>query len=98
MSNPNPALIKMYLRNLLKTLEEKKPEEKVTHCKRTDGTSRAYFHTKEEADAFANDPVNVAYHGDVTTFCAACGFFHLSRLDWLEHLPFETVATKRTIN
>jgi len=25
MSNPNPALIKMYLRNLLKTLEEKKP-------------------------------------------------------------------------
>ncbi len=98
MSNPNPALIKMYLRNLLKALEERKQEEKVTHCKRTDGTNRAYFHTKEEADAFALDPANVNYHGDIATFCAACGFFHLSRPDWLEHLPFEMVATKRTIN
>ena len=97
MSKPNAVLVKLYLRNLLKALEEK--EEKVnTHCKRTDGSDRAWFHTREEADAFANDPANVAYHGDVTTFCKACGFFHLSRPDWLEHLPFETVATKRTIN
>ncbi len=98
MSNPNPGLIKMYLRNLLKALEEKEQEEKVTHCKRKDGTNRAYFHTKEEADAFAKDPTHPAYHGDITTFCTACGFFHLSRPDWLEHLPMETAATKRTIN
>ncbi len=69
MSKPNAALVRHYLKNLLKALEEK--EEKVnTHCKRTDGSDRAWFHTKEEEDAFAIDPANVAYHGDVTTFCA----------------------------
>ena len=98
MSKPNATLVKHYLNNLLKALEEKKQEEKVAHCKRTDGTNRAWFHTKEAADAFALDSANVNYHGDVTTFCTACGFFHLSRPDWLEHLPMETVATKRTIN
>ena len=97
MSKPNAVLVKHYLKNLLKALEEK--EGKVsTHCKRSDGTNRAWFHTNEEADAFALDPANVNYHGDITTFCGACGFFHLSRPDWLAHLPFETVATKRTIN
>lgn len=63
-----------------------------THCKRSSGTDRAWFATREAAEAFALDPANPAYHSDVVTFCSRCGFFHLSHPDWLEHLPWETVA------
>jgi hypothetical protein len=27
--------------------------------------------------------VNVHYHGDVAHFCGKCGFFHLSKMEWL---------------
>jgi hypothetical protein len=53
------------------------------HCKRSTGTDRAWFCTQEEAVAFANDPVNTAYHGDIAHLCHTCGYWHLSRIDWL---------------
>ena len=42
MSKPNAVLVKHYLRNLLKALDEKKLEEKVTHCKRSTGELRPH--------------------------------------------------------
>jgi hypothetical protein len=58
-------------------------QSKPRHCKRSTGTDRAWFRTQEEAVAFANDPVNPAYHGDIAHYCAVCGFFHLSKPEWL---------------
>lgn len=77
MSNPRSELVKLYLANLLKSLNEK-------HCKRIDGTLRAWFHTRAEAEAFEADPANVNYHGDVAHLCQHCGYWHLSRPQWLE--------------
>ena len=54
------------------------------HCKRSTGTERAWFRTREEAEAFANDPANPAYHGDVAHLCSKCCFYHLSKPEWLE--------------
>ena len=62
------------------------------HCKRIDGALRAWFNTRQEAESFATDPENVGYHGDVVTFCARCGFFHLSNESWLPDLPWEIPA------
>jgi len=57
------------------------------HCKRSTGTDRAWFRTHEEAVAFANDPANTTYHGDIAHFCASCGFFHLSKPEWHLNAP-----------
>ena len=57
--------------------------ETVKPCKRTTGTYRAHFATREEADKFAADLANTAYHGDVAHLCAKCGYWHLSRPEWL---------------
>jgi hypothetical protein len=57
--------------------------DKPKHCKRSKGTDRAWFRTQEEAVAFANDRVNVHYHGDIAHRCHTCGYWHLSRIDWL---------------
>jgi hypothetical protein len=54
------------------------------HCKRSTGTERKWFRNREEAEAFANDPVNTAYHGDIAHKCARCDFYHLSKPEWLE--------------
>jgi hypothetical protein len=54
------------------------------HCKRSTGTERAWFRTRAEAEAFAQDPDNPAYHGDLPHFCANCDFYHLSKPEWLE--------------
>jgi hypothetical protein len=35
------------------------------HCKRSTGTERAWFRTREEAEACAADLTNLAYHGDI---------------------------------
>jgi hypothetical protein len=40
--------------------------EMTEHCKRSNGTERAWFHAREEADAFAQSPANPAYHGDAS--------------------------------
>jgi hypothetical protein len=52
-------------------------------CRRPSGSFRAYFNTKEEAETFAQDPANPTYHGDIAHLCAKCGFWHLSRFEWL---------------
>lgn len=53
-------------------------------CKRSTGTERACFRTRAEAEAFAADPANPNYHGDVAHLCAKCDLYHLSRPEWLE--------------
>jgi hypothetical protein len=55
-----------------------------THCKRNSGTERAWFRTREEAEAFAQDPNNPAYHGDLARLCWKCDYYHLSQPSWLE--------------
>lgn len=53
------------------------------HCKRSNGTERAWFLSREAAEQFEQDPANPAYHHDVAHLCAVCGFWHLSKLEWL---------------
>jgi len=54
------------------------------HCRRSDGTLRAWFATAAEAVAFAENPVNTAYHGDVAVRCLkpGCAGWHLSQPHW----------------
>lgn len=52
-------------------------------CRRTSGSYRAYFNTQEEAQAFARDPMNIDYHGDIAHHCHKCLRWHLSRPEWL---------------
>src|ERR1017187_3881599 len=53
-------------------------------CRRRDGSFRAHFHTRAKAEAFAADPQNhPVYLGDIAHHCAKCGFWHLSRFEWL---------------
>ena len=52
-------------------------------CKRSNGTYRAHFRAQEDAEAFAADPMNVDYHGDLAHKCFRCGAWHLSRPEWL---------------
>jgi hypothetical protein len=54
------------------------------HCLRRSGTERAWFLRREEAEHFAASPANPAYLGDIAHQCAKCGFYHLSRPEWLE--------------
>jgi hypothetical protein len=56
------------------------------HCKRSSGTERAWFRTREEAIEFAS--TNPDYHGDIPALCARCGsdsepVYHLNRPKWL---------------
>jgi hypothetical protein len=52
-------------------------------CKRSNGTERAWFHTRETAEAFAEDSKNSQYHGDIAHECPfGCGW-HLSRPEWI---------------
>jgi hypothetical protein len=55
-----------------------------TPCRRASGSERAWFLTREEAEAFALDPANIHYHGDVAHLCAFCDLWHLSKPEWLE--------------
>ena len=52
-------------------------------CKRSTGNYRAFFETKEAAEAFAKSPENKAYHGNIAHRCLRCGAFHLSEPEWL---------------
>ena len=48
-------------------------------CKRSNGTTRGYWFTKEDAEAYAQDPRNVSYHGDIAIGpCGQCGAWHLT--------------------
>jgi hypothetical protein len=54
-------------------------------CVRSDGKSlRAYFSSMAQAEAFRDDPRNVAYHGDVAHLCGKRESWHLSKPEWLE--------------
>jgi len=54
------------------------------HCKRENGSLRAWFTSKAEAEAFANDPKNwPIYRGDMAHYCDVCGYWHLSRPSWI---------------
>jgi hypothetical protein len=52
-------------------------------CLRTTGKPRAYFRSKEAAEAFARAPENPDYRGDIAHVCFKCKFWHLSRPEWL---------------
>jgi hypothetical protein len=53
-------------------------------CRRKSGSLRAHFRTREEVERFASDPANhPVYLGDVPHLCRICGFWHLSRPEWL---------------
>lgn len=53
-------------------------------CRRANGTLRAWFPTRAEAETFAADPANTAYHGDVPVLCLnpRCDGWHLSQPHW----------------
>ncbi len=76
------TLAKVALKLLLKRLDEKADENQ--YCRRLDGTVRAWFITKKEAEAFEQDPAHPNYHGDIAHECQHCGYWHLSRPQWLE--------------
>lgn len=50
-------------------------------CKRSSGTTRGYWFTKEDAERYASDPNHPTYHGDVAELCSRCGLWHLSPRD-----------------
>lgn len=54
------------------------------HCLRSTGKERAWFNSREEAKAFAANPANPGYHGDIANLCVKCDPYHLSKLSWLE--------------
>ena len=53
-------------------------------CRRSNGTLRAWFATRAEAVAFAVNPMNTAYHGDIPVRCLklGCHSWHLSQPHW----------------
>ena len=54
------------------------------HCRRSDGTLRAWFATAVDAAAFAENPLNTPYHGDIAVRCLkpGCDGWHLSQPHW----------------
>jgi hypothetical protein len=78
---------------LHQSLQQMTPEEKAevrkqidqrNRCRRSNGTLRAWFSTAADAVAFAENPANTAYHGDVAVECRrrGCGGWHLSQPHW----------------
>jgi thiamine monophosphate synthase len=65
-------------------------------CRRSNGSFRAWFPTKEAAEAFAADPRNVAYQGDIPVLCMkiGCDGWHLSQPDW----PDAIAAAQMKVN
>ncbi len=53
-------------------------------CRRSDGTLRGFWLSREQAEKFAQDPMNTSYHGDIVVGpCGMCGAFHCSRPEWV---------------
>ena len=67
-------------------------------CKRRSGSYHAHFHTRAEAEAFALDPVNSAYDGDIAHQCRVCGWWHLSRPEWLAPGWLDLSAENSAVN
>jgi hypothetical protein len=60
----------------------------IEHCLRSNGSTRAWFLTREAAEVFAADPANwPIYRGDIAHKCLVCGLWHLSRFEWLFDEP-----------
>jgi hypothetical protein len=49
-------------------------------CRRNNGTFRAHFPSREDAEAFAADSKNIDYHDDIAHLCHKCGRWHLSHV------------------
>jgi hypothetical protein len=70
------------------------PTEILEPCRRSTGTFRAFFDTKEEAERFADDPANwPTYKGDIAHHCPKCLRWHLSRVEWLVQLQDRVMRT-----
>jgi hypothetical protein len=68
-------------------------------CKRSTGAYRAHFRTREDAETFAQDPANhPVYLGDVAHKCGSCGWWHLSRPEWLAPAWLDLTAENAAVN
>ena len=68
-------------------------------CKRSTGTYRAHFETRAEAEQFAQDPANhPIYLGDVAHKGGSCGWWHLSRPEWLAPAWLDLDAETAAVN
>lgn len=65
----------------------------MNRCRRPSGSLRAWFTTREQAIAFAADPKNWAYQGDVPVRCVRCLSWHLSQPWWPD-----AIAARATLN
>ena len=101
----NGLLLSEIAEILIREIKRMSPQEKAelrehldqqNRCRRSNGTLRAWFATVEEAVAFAENPLNTAYHGDVAVRCLkpGCGGWHLSQPHW----PDACAAAKAWIN
>jgi hypothetical protein len=53
-------------------------------CRRSDGSLRGFWLSREQAEKFAQDPKNTSYRGDIVVGpCGMCGAFHCSRPAWV---------------
>jgi hypothetical protein len=79
---PDAARLELVRLSVKKLLDAS--DEKSNRCRRPSGTFRAWFPTAEEAVAFAENPANTTYHGDVAVQCQkpGCGGWHLSQPHW----------------
>jgi hypothetical protein len=67
----------------------------IKHCRRSNGTLRAWFHTREEAEAF--EKTHEGYHGDLAHLCGWCGFWHLARPEWLQLAEYRATVVSEII-
>jgi hypothetical protein len=90
---------------IIREIKQMSPEEKAearkhldqqNRCRRSNGTLRAWFSTAAEAVAFAENPLNTAYLGDVAVQCfkPGCSGWHLSQPHW----PDAWAAVKGRVN
>ena len=55
-------------------------------CRRSDGSLRGFWLSREQAEKFAQDPKNTSYRGDIVVGpCGMCGAFHCSRPEWVSN-------------
>src|ERR1700680_4834146 len=73
------------------------PAPSPNRCRRASGNPRAWFSTRDDAVAFAENPAHwPAYRGDVPVLCLkpGCGGWHLSQPHWADALA----AAKARVN
>lgn len=54
----------------------------IGRCLRSNCTERAWFSSKEEAEAFGK--ITPGYEGDIAHLCLVCACWHLARHHWLQ--------------